>query len=236
MEIIAGKEVLTTLEEIVDPQRAAVLVVDVQNDFCSEEGVWAKRGGDLSMMETVIPAVSRLINGARAHGTPVIYIQMTNLPGVKSISPSYLRFMTTKCNLSPEDLGCAPGTWGVEIVPEVAPEPGELVIQKWRSSAFVGTNLDLILRSNGIESVIVCGVATQACVESTIRDAFNTDYYVVEVEDAVGGYDRALHEASLSVMRGRVDVVPVDRVLEAWEARETRLASAERVAAATADN
>ncbi len=217
MEIIAGKEVLTTLEELVDPKRAAVIVVDVQHNFCSPGGSWAKQGYDLSMMETVIPNIARLLAAAREHGVRIIYIQAMTMPGLASVSPSQLRFKTQKCGFPPVDIDSESGTWGTEILPEVAPQPEDLIIPKWRSSAFVGTQLDLVLRSSGIESVIVCGVATNACVESTIRDAFNTDFYVVEVEDAVGAYERRLHEASITVMRTRVDVVSCDDVIGAWK-------------------
>lgn len=218
METIAGMHVLTTLEEIVDPSRAAVIVIDVQNDSCSTDGSWAKAGDDLGMMKTVVPSIRLLIDGARAHGVPVIYVRY--LAELAYVSPAYLRFLTKKCNLPADRLAPAPGTWGAEIVAEVAPQPGEMVITKHRSSAFVGTDLDLVLRSNGVASVIVCGVATYACVESTIRDAFNNDYYVVEVEDAVGGRHRALHEASLAVMRSRIDVVTCDAVLAAWDGQD----------------
>lgn len=217
MEIIAGKVVLTTLEEIVDPRRAAILVVDVQHNFCSPGGSWANQGHDLGMMETAVSNISRLLTAARARGVRIIYIQAMTMPGLASISPAQIRFKIQKCKFSPSSIEAESSAWGTEILPEVAPHPEDLVIPKWRSSAFVGTQLDLVLRSSGIESVIVCGVATNACVESTIRDAFNTDFYVVEVEDAVGAYERRLHDASLMVMRTRVDVVSCADVIRAWE-------------------
>jgi nicotinamidase-related amidase len=216
VKTVAGKRYLTTLEEIVSPERAALIVVDLQNDFCSVGGAWNSRGYDVGAMPDVIANSKRLIDGAREAGVPVIYIQMSKLPNLMSLSPSYFRFMIDKNDLDVESLGCEPDTWGIEIVPEVAPQPGELVIPKWRSSAFVGTPLELVLRSNGIESVIVCGVATHACVESTVRDAFNNDFYVALVEDCVGAFDQHLHDAAMTVLRGRVDVVTCDQVREAW--------------------
>ena len=77
--------------------------------------------------------------------------------------------------------------------------------------------LELLLRSAGVESLVVCGVATHACVESTIRDAFNKDFYVVEVEDCVAALDQRLHEASLSIMRTRIDVVSTQALARAWQ-------------------
>lgn len=222
MKVIAGKEVLTSLEEIIDPKRAALLVVDLQNDFCSPDGVWGQRGYDVSGMPAVIANSKRLIESARAAGVQIIYIQMTKLPGYKSVSPPYLRFMVDKNDLSEDEPGCAPGTWGADVLPEIAPQPGDLVVQKWRSSAFVGTPLELILRSNAIQSVVVCGVATNACVESTVRDAFNNNYYVVLAEDCVAAYEQRLHDASLTVLRGRVDVIPSDRIIMAWSERDNQ--------------
>jgi nicotinamidase-related amidase len=116
--------------------------------------------------------------------------------------------------------GCTvEGTWGAEILPEVAPQPGDVVVKKWRSSAFVGTNLDMVLRCNDIKSIVVTGDVTQGCVESTARDAAFHDYYVVVLEDCVATYDRDLHEASLKVLRTRVDVAPSGAVLDLWRRR-----------------
>jgi nicotinamidase-related amidase len=183
MEVIAGKTVLTTLEEIAHPTRAALLVIDVQNEFCGPTSVWRRDPDD--GIERMLGNVSRLLRQARAAGLRVIYVQMITLPGLASWSPAYTRFMILKNGVPLERAGPLPGSWEAEIVAEVAPEPGETIIQKRCSSAFVDTDLERVLHEAGIESVIVCGIATHACVESTIRDAFNRDFYVVEVEDCV---------------------------------------------------
>ena len=90
------------------------------------------------------------------------------------------------------------------------------MVKKYRSSAFWGTNLDLLLRSNGIKSLIVAGCTTEGCVESTARDALFNDYYVVVVEDCVASDDRAQHEASLLLMRHRFDIATAEEVLRVW--------------------
>jgi nicotinamidase-related amidase len=108
------------------------------------------------------------------------------------------------------------GTPGQEIIAELTPEPGDLIVRKYRSSGFWGTNLDLLLRSNGIESVIVTGCTTEGCVESTARDALFNDYYVVLPEDCLASDDRRQHEASLFLMRHRFDVVSSDDILSCW--------------------
>jgi nicotinamidase-related amidase len=109
-------------------------------------------------------------------------------------------------------------TWGGEILSEVAPAKTEIVVRKWRSNSFIGTNLDLVLRAHEIKTVVITGVVTQGCVESTAREASFRDYYVVVLEDCVATYDRDLHEASLKIMRTRVDVAPSDEVLRVWDA------------------
>ena len=90
------------------------------------------------------------------------------------------------------------------------------MVKKYRSSGFWGTNLDLLLRSNGIESLVVTGCTTEGCVESTARDALFNDYYVVIVEDCVASDDRAQHEASLLLMRHRFDIASAEEVLRVW--------------------
>lgn len=218
---IAGKRVLTTLEELVDPARAALLVVDMQKDFCHPEGAFGRLGIDLSMYPPMIPRLARLIAAARATGVPVVYIVMTALPGRASDSPAQIRFnMRLHKGHHGEDhplLYTVDGSDGQAILPELRPEDGDLVVKKYRSSGFWGTNLDMLLRSLGRESVVVTGCTTEGCVESTARDAQFGDYYVVLAEDAVASDDKEQHEASLFLMRRRFDVWPSQAVLAVWE-------------------
>ncbi len=216
---IEGKQVFTELSELVDPAHSALVVVDMQRDFCHPGGAFDRLGVDISMYPPVIPRIARLIAGARGAGVQVIYIQMTVLPGRKSESPAQIRFNLRMhlAQTAGEALGyTADGSPGQEILPELAPVDGDLVVKKYRSSAFWGTNLDLLLRSNGIKSLIVAGCTTEGCVESTARDALFNDYYVVVVEDCVASDDRAQHEASLLLMRHRFDIATAEEVLRVW--------------------
>jgi nicotinamidase-related amidase len=110
-----------------------------------------------------------------------------------------------------------PGTRGHDFVPEFSPLPNELVIRKYRSSGFWGTNLDLLLRSNGIKTVVFGGCTTEGCVESTARDAMFNDYYVVIAEDCVASDDKSQHEASLLLMRHRFDIASGDDIESVWQ-------------------
>jgi nicotinamidase-related amidase len=112
-----------------------------------------------------------------------------------------------------------PGTPGHEFVDELTPGPGELVVRKHRSSAFWGTDLQMLLHSNGIKTVVVSGCTTEGCVESTARDAMFTDHYVVIAQDCVGSDDPAQHEASMFLMRHRFDLATGAELSEVWTGR-----------------
>src|ERR1700689_4869035 len=114
------------------------------------------------------------------------------------------------------------GTSGHEIVDELKPESGEIVVRKHRSSAFWGTNLELLLRSNGIKTVVIGGCTTEGCVESTARDAMFNDLYVVIAVDCVASDDREQHDASLLLMRHRFDMAGADEIAAVWDAAPTR--------------
>jgi nicotinamidase-related amidase len=106
------------------------------------------------------------------------------------------------------------------MLDELAPRTGDLVVKKYRSSGFWGTNLDMLLRSNGILSLVVTGCTTEGCVESTARDALFNDYYVVIAEDCVASDDPQQHAASLLLMRHRFDVVESEQILRIWSEPE----------------
>ena len=217
---VDGKLVYTTLEELVNVRHTALVVVDMQRDFCDPGGIFGRLGIDLSMYPPMIPRLARLIDGARRVGATMVYVQMTTLPSRKSESPAQIRFnMRLHQTHHGATLPLAytlDGSPGQEIVPELAPAPEDLIVKKYRSSGFWGTNLDMLLRSNGIETVIITGCTTEGCVESTARDALFNDYYVVLPEDCVASDDRLQHEASLVLMKHRFDVVTSGAILACW--------------------
>lgn len=220
---IEGKEVFTELAELVDPAHTALIVVDMQRDFCTPGWAFDRLGVDLSMYPPMIPRLARLIDGARAASVRPIYVQMTVLPGRASESPAQIRFNLRLHLASHGDVEplryTADGSAGQEIIDALAPQPGDLVVKKYRSSAFWGTNLDLLLRSNGIRSVVMTGCTTEGCVESTARDALFNDYYVVIAEDCVASDDPEQHGASLLLMRHRFDLARAEEILGIWSGR-----------------
>ena len=121
-------------------------------------------------------------------------------------------------------------TWGHCMVDELVPQPGDIVLRKYRSSAFVATNLDLVLRSNLIKTVVVTGCTTEGCVDSTVRDAGFFDYFVVVPTDCVGSDIRDLHEAALLIMGAyRADMTTSDALVKAWTGTAPDQASGNRV-------
>jgi ureidoacrylate peracid hydrolase len=196
---------LRTLEEKIDPKHTAVIVVDVQNDFCHPDSPLAKDGRDLSAAQDMVPRLAGLIDDARATGVPVIFIQMVSTDATISEVAREQR-LRTRPWADPDDYICKEGSWGAEFY-VVGPQPGETVVKKHRYSAFIGTDLDLILRSMGVKTLIMTGVATNVCVESTARDGFMRDYYIVFAGDCSACYWPQRHDATLENMDATFGVV-----------------------------
>jgi nicotinamidase-related amidase len=220
MITVAGIEVLTTLEERVAPSHTALLVVDMQNDYCSRGGAGDRSGRDLSLVTAIVPNIGRLVEAARAAGLWIIWPKYTLGPGAAGLSGPEI--MRRGRNFDNAD-ATVKGTWGHEIIAELPYRPEEdLVIEKRRVSCFVGTDLDLCLRGRGIKTVVVAGCMTQACVETTVRDAACYDYYVAVPEDCVASTSAELHAASLKNMaaflRYEDVVVSSERLQAIWAA------------------
>lgn len=223
---IEGKQVLTELAELVEPAQTALLLIDMQHDFVERDGLFGSLGIDLSMYERTRPRLAVLLAAARERGVLVVHVQNTALPGRMSDSPAQLRFNLKMHELARRDgpplRYTVPGTPGHEFVPELRPVAGEAVVRKYRSSGFWGTNLELLLRSNGIRTVVVGGCTTEGCVESTARDAMFSDHYVVIAEDCVGSDDKAQHDASMFLMRHRFDLASAEEIAAVWDSAEEK--------------
>jgi nicotinamidase-related amidase len=217
---IDGKEVFDTLAELVDPAHTALLLIDMQHDFVDPDGLFGSLGIDLSMYDDTRRQLAALLAAARRSGVPVVHVQNTALPNRMSDSPAQIRFnlrMHEEARREGPPLRyTVPGTPGHDFVPELAPLGDELVVRKYRSSAFWGTNLQLLLRSNGIKTVVVGGCTTEGCVESTARDAMFNDQYVVIAEDCVGSDDKEQHDASMLLMRHRFDLATAAGIADVW--------------------
>jgi nicotinamidase-related amidase len=230
MLTISGKYVPETLAEVLVPERTAHVLIDLQNDCCHPNGTCARAGADVSRYPETVNTVVRLIEATRQLGLLQVFVKMTTLPDGRSDSPAWMRLRYRLAiqygGAGSSSLGavefCEEGSWGAELVDELKAviKPHDLFIAKHRSSAFFGTNLDMLLRSNGISSVLFTGCTTEGCLESTVRDAGFLDYFPVVVEDGVNSDVAELHEASIRVMRAyRADVVMADEAIAALRTR-----------------
>jgi nicotinamidase-related amidase len=207
----------------VDPAHAALLLIDMQRDFVEPDGAFGALGVDLSMYRESLPRLASLLDEARRARVLVIHVQNTTLPGRISDSPAQIRFnLRMHAGKRPDEEPLrysVDGTRGFEIVDQLTPESNELVVRKHRSSAFWGTDLEMLLRSNDIKTVVIGGCTTEGCVESTARDALFNDLYVVIAVDCVASDDREQHEASLLLMRQRFDMATADEIATVWSGR-----------------
>ncbi len=206
----------TSLDEVLAPAHTALLVIDMQNDLLHPDGAYARIGEDISLTQGVLPAITALISAARPAGVLVAYTQNTTLPDGRSDSPAWNYF---KRYSRPGLAGqyTVDGTWGHELVAELAPRSDEPVVRKHRSDAFIGTDLDLILRSNGVQTVVAAGVVTNGCVESSIRHAAFLDYYTAVAADACASTSKRMHDLAIELLQARHDVCNFEDIIRIWE-------------------
>lgn len=220
--LVAGKEVPMSLEELVDPATTALVIVDIQNDYCATGGRYDKAGKDMSPYPAMIRETGALLGAARDRGVMRVFIQNLNRLDYRYDSPAQLRFKLHLRGVDPERLPetehAIEGSWGYAIVDELTPRDDEPVVRKFRSSAFAGTELSLLLTSNGIRQVVVCGVVTEGCLMSSAYHAHAEDFVVVLAEDCVGSGNPEAHEHALALMRLRFDTYTAADIVKAWSA------------------
>jgi nicotinamidase-related amidase len=215
MKTIRGHAVCETLDELIDPVRAALLVIDVQNDFVHPDGLFAVAGKSLTTSRKALERIARLADAARRLGIALFFIQQTTPLNGRGDTPPFLRFKM-RDDKSPDYT--LEGSWGWQLAEELKVGPGDCIVRKFRSDAFLWTNLDQLLRASRIETVIATGVITEGCVESTVRSAGYHDYYVVVAEDCVASPNADLHEGSMRLMRSRYVVTDSDTIIAGWQA------------------
>ncbi len=195
-----------------NPSTSAVLVVDMQNDFGAEGGMFARAGIDISMICKAVGPTASVLSTARRSGIQIVYLKMAFKPDLSDAgatdSPNYMRHLQMGVGTIVEAPDGSQSrvlireTWNTEILPELAPVLGDVVIYKHRFSGFFETELDAVLKSRGIKQLIVTGCTTSICVDATIRDAMFRDYSCVLLSDCTGepiGHDisRSNHDATL---------------------------------------
>lgn len=176
--------------------KTALIVIDVQNDYCHIEGVFSKaKKVDLSHVQKAMEKLPSFIESCRRAGLPIIFVRTIHSDWTDS--PSWQKRLEGAADKM--DI-CRSGTWGSEFY-GMQPRESDCIVIKHRYSAFIGTDLDLILRNRGIETLLMTGVTTNVCVETSARDGFNRNYDIILVEDCCGAHDEAEHEATLINIR-----------------------------------
>ncbi len=221
-------EILRTLEQKVDPAHAAVVTVDVQNDFFHDDGFLGKLGAPMGLVQAMAPRLRRFLAAARQRGVKVIHV-------ISYHDEEYASPVVTEQKLRhglPMELNgrrlkdapyCLKDTWGADFY-GIEAAPGEEIVVKHRYGGFTGTNLDLILRSHGIKTVILTGAATNVCVESTARETYMHDYYLVFLSDCTATMSQEAHDYTLKMMDQYFgQVASADEVAAAWERVESPL-------------
>ena len=196
----------------IDPAHAAVIVVDMENDFAAKGGMFDRAGADISGAQKAIAPTAKVLAAARQAGMKIIYLKMgyrddlSDLGAPDSVNRTrHLRFGVGQKIRAPdgrESRILIRDTWNTDIVTKLKPQASDIVIYKTRFSGFYETDLDATLKKLGIKYLIVTGVTTSICVESTVRDAMFRDYLCVLLKDCMSepiGHDlpRSNHEASL---------------------------------------
>lgn len=204
-----------TLADWIAPGRTAVVVVDIQVDFASPDGALGKAGVDMAVVQPAIAQAERLVALARKVATPVVFVGLQTTAALDS--PAWRERMRRRgSDPGEESAVCRAGEYGAEFVGPT-PRAGELVIGKIRYSSFFGTTLDAGLKALGVDTLLVCGLTTECCIDCTVRDAFHLDYQVFIARDASAAYDVATHEASLASLEMNCAIlVTVDQVEAAW--------------------
>lgn len=189
----------------IDFSRSAIVVVDMQNAFVKKGGTLDLAGVDLADAARVVRVIRSVLDAARPAGIPIVYLQVGYKPDLSDAggprSPNYFKetamhLMCTRPELKGKLL--TEGSWDFAIVNELAPHPSDLVVTKTRYSGFAGTTLDSQLRVRGIQYLFFTGIATNVCVESTLRDSYFLDYWPILLRDATmaaGG--QSAYEASV---------------------------------------
>ncbi len=182
------------LNEVIAPDFTGLLIVDMQNGFCDPDGEFGRRGhGD--PLQSIVPSVGELVGLCRSAQIPVFWSTQEHDPA--DITRTNHRVQTHIAKS--EHLPCLRGTWDAEIVDALKDlvEDDDYVFVKHRASCFYNTTLEVALRMRGISTLIIAGVTTNYCVDSTIRDAYARDFDLVVVRDCVAARDQALHNATL---------------------------------------
>jgi nicotinamidase-related amidase len=186
-----------------DPATTAFVVIDMQRDFVEPGGFGETLGNDVSLLAAVVPPLRRALAAARAAELMIVHTREGHLPDLSDLPPAKLRRGSPSLRIGdqgPKGRILVRGEYGHDIVDELAPLPGELVVDKPGKGAFHATSLQDELAARGITSLVVTGVTTEVCVHTTVREANDRGYECLVLSDCVGSYFPEFHRAGLDMI------------------------------------
>jgi biuret amidohydrolase len=205
MKQVAASPYAFPVEGSFDPKRAALVVIDMQRDFCDPAGYMGRRGADVGAAQALIPRIAALCAAARSVGMRVIYTREGHAPDLGDLPPSK-RAKTRRAGAEIGSEGAlgrllVRGEVGWDIVSELVPAPGEAVVDKVGTGAFYATELEHRLRVQGIDQVILVGVTTGVCVSTTAREAADRGFHVLVLADCCAEPEARMHEIALELLQ-----------------------------------
>lgn len=194
----------------IDPGALGLVVIDMQRDFMEPGGFGASLGNDVSLLRAIIPTAARLIEGFRAAGLPVIHTRECHRPDLSDLPPAKRdRGAPTLRIGDPGPMGrvLIAGEPGADIIPELCPKAGEVVIDKPGKGAFHATNFGDVLKERGLRQLVFAGVTTEVCVQTTMREANDRGYECILATDATESYFPAFKQAAIDMIRAQGAIV-----------------------------
>jgi nicotinamidase-related amidase len=205
-----------------DPTATALVIIDMQRDFLEPGGFGAALGNDVALLRTAIAPTTRVLNACRAAGMMIVHTREGHRPDLSDLAPA----KRTRGNLATGIGDAGPmgrilvrGEQGHDIIPELAPTAGEPVVDKPGKGAFYATDLEAMLRGRGIAQLLVCGVTTEVCVNTTVREANDRGFDCLVLEDCTGSYFPEFQQAGIAMIKAQGGifgwVAPSDALLAA---------------------